>query len=59
MVMRLLSKSPQDRPADIKDIVDCFKSNLNDVEEFKVEEIKRACTEIGLLEDVREPVAVA
>jgi serine/threonine protein kinase len=41
MVMKMISKDPNDRPSDIKDIVDCFSSNLNHVEEVKVEEIKR------------------
>ena len=40
MVMRMLAKDPVDRPSDIKEIIDCFKINLNDVEEIQVEEIK-------------------
>lgn len=41
IVMQMLSKDPADRPDDVGKIVKILKANLKDVEENKVEEIKR------------------
>ena len=41
MVMKMISKNPDDRPDDLKTVIDCFAVNLKHVEEIKVDEIKR------------------
>lgn len=41
MVMKMISKNPDDRPENLKTVIDCFAVNLKHVEEVKVDEIKR------------------
>ena len=41
MVMKMLHKDANDRPDDLKQVIDCFAVNLKHVDEVKVDEIKR------------------